>query len=330
VIMSHIVGVNIKSDKSNHNSIGNRLTNPNWYSNDLLDVEKPYKENCSKILAPNLNYTQSLKYDMNLMFGLQVQKFRQNPELIDEINNLGGQEFIQKSSHIVGIKNSRWEGVGMESNFIKVLNGAYEKVSKELGKFKPYDKGYLSTIEFKESNTEGYKKRTIENASADITLAFAQDFSTAGERLTKSSVLIQGKKYLPIQITDLIITDELVDNIVGNLNSVNCGIDFLSNEKNITLNIAGNGIYTMGGKFTQLQIDDYCHSLLKRVIESKKLNVKINLLRTGGQTGFDEAGAKAGMKLGLKTLVLAPKGWKFRSKEGKDIQDEKLFKLRFR
>ena len=36
-----------------------------------------------------------------------------------------------------------------------------------------------------ESREAGYRSRTIENASAsDITIAFATDFSTAGERLT--------------------------------------------------------------------------------------------------------------------------------------------------
>ncbi|WP_291392932.1 hypothetical protein [Acinetobacter sp.] len=69
------------------------------------------------------------------MYQLQLKKFRKNPELIDEINAQGGLEFIKQSSHIVGVKNSRWEGKGLESNFIKVLAKSYETVAKELGKF---------------------------------------------------------------------------------------------------------------------------------------------------------------------------------------------------
>ena len=145
---SEIQGINIKTDKSQPNSLGNRLTNPNWYSKELMDVEAPYKANASKIKAPHLNKDDALKYDMNLMYGLQVQKFRKNPELIDEINEQGGLEFIKQSSHIVGVKNSRWEGKGMESNFIKVLAKSYETVAKELGKFKelPFDNSNFTDL----------------------------------------------------------------------------------------------------------------------------------------------------------------------------------------
>ena len=128
-----IKGINISSRSTE--KLGKRLTNPNWYAKDLMDVETPYKANASKIKAPQLNAEEALKYDMNLMYNLQVQKFRKNPELIDEINNAGGLEFIKNSSHIVGVKNSRWEGKGMESNFIKVLAKSYETVAKELNKF---------------------------------------------------------------------------------------------------------------------------------------------------------------------------------------------------
>jgi hypothetical protein len=127
-------GINIFSKSSE--TLGKRLTNPNWYAKDLMDVEAPYKANASKIKAPQLNADEALQYDMNLMYNLQVQKFRKNPELIDEINQVGGLEFIKQSSHIVGVKNSRWEGKGMDSNFIKVLAKSYETVAKELNKFK--------------------------------------------------------------------------------------------------------------------------------------------------------------------------------------------------
>jgi hypothetical protein len=125
VTQPQVKGINIKSDKTNPNSLANRLTNPNWYSTGLMDVEGPYKA----------GKTGVLKDDMNLMYKLQVEKFRKNPELIDEINAQGGLEFIQNSSHEVGVKGSRWEGKGMESNFIKVLAKSYTKVAKDLGKF---------------------------------------------------------------------------------------------------------------------------------------------------------------------------------------------------
>ena len=86
----------------------------------------------------------------------------------------------------------------------------------------------------------------------------------------------------------------------------------------------------MKGKYTQKQLDDFMYELLNKVLSSTKLNTKIESIRSGGQTGFDEAGAKAGIKLGLPTLVLAPKGWIFRNIESKDISDEQLFKDRFK
>ena len=179
--------------------------------------------------------------------------------------------------------------------------------------------GQEQQIRFEEEPSTGYRERTIKNASADATIAIAVDFDSAGEKLTKKSVLEQNKLYISIDANNLTVTKERVDKIVNALN-----------EKNIkTLNIAGNGIYTMKGKYTQQQVDDFTFDLLNQVINSPNLKAKIVSIRSGGQTGFDEAGAKAGLKLGLPTLVLAPKGWKFRNKEGQDISNESQFKARF-
>lgn len=192
-------------------------------------------------------------------------------------------------------------------------------------------------INFQEEQTLGYRNRTIKNASADATIALATDFNTAGEKLTKSSVLQQGKKYIPIDANSLSTSEERVNKIVEYLNSVNAK----------TLNIAGNGIYSMK-QYTQQQIDDFTFELLNKVLNSPKLNTKIESIRSGGQTGFDEAGAKAGIKLGIKTLILAPKGFTFRVtksvyetyykpkgivgrlvQDNYDISDESSFKNRF-
>lgn len=116
-------------------SLGRKLTNPNWGDKSIMDIEAEYKQNASRKKAPHLNPTEALKYDMNLMYKLQVKKFRKHPELINEINKRGGLSFIETSSHIIGVRNSRWEGKGLESNFIKVLAKSYEKVSKDRGDF---------------------------------------------------------------------------------------------------------------------------------------------------------------------------------------------------
>lgn len=182
-------------------------------------------------------------------------------------------------------------------------------------------------ITFREHSDSGYVGRTKENASAHATIAIACNFESAGEKLTRKCVEGYDKVYIPIDInTGLEIDDSIVNFVVKRLNSSNKG-NLLENE--ITLNIAGNGIYTMRGKYRQEELDVYVHNLLSRVLESKDLKVKISLIRTGGQTGLDESGGKASIKLGINTLIVCPKGWLYRDLGGNDIRDEKLFKSRF-
>lgn len=180
---------------------------------------------------------------------------------------------------------------------------------------KSVEQSDLSKINFIEDKSTGYAERTKKNASADATIAFAVDFNSAGEKLTKKSVLAHNKLYIPIDANNLEITPERVNKIANALK-----------EKNIkSLNIAGNGIYTMKGKYTQQQVDEFTLNLLSEVHKI----YPFESIRSGGQTGFDEAGAKAGIRLGLPTTILAPKGWKFRNSQGQDISDEQQFKARF-
>jgi len=182
-------------------------------------------------------------------------------------------------------------------------------------------------IKFRENPDPSYVGRTKENASANATIAIAANFNSAGEKLTKRLVEEQGNVYIPVDITNgLIINDELVRFIVKKLNSATKG-NILDNT--ITLNIAGNGIYTLKGKYTQKELDDYTSKLLTEVLTHEDIKIEISLLRTGGQTGLDESGGKAGLKLGINTLIVCPKGWKYRDLSGTDIEDEEKFKNRF-
>lgn len=181
-------------------------------------------------------------------------------------------------------------------------------------------------INFIEDQNEGYASRTKVNASADVTFAFATDFDTAGEKLTKKSVKEQNKVYIPVReilhtgwasITDAAFRDA-------------CKIKEQAFKKEITVNIAGNGIYTVRGALMQKEFDTFVERYLGYLIDYlKKFDITIISIRSGGQTGADEAGLKAGVKLGFETICLAPKGWKFRNKFGQDISDEVLFKQRF-
>ena len=178
-------------------------------------------------------------------------------------------------------------------------------------------------IIFEQSPDSGYKERTFKNASADATIAIAIKFDSAGEILTKNYVKNQGKKLISIDANNLEVTQERVDKIVKMLNSIEAK----------TLNIAGNGMYTItksGSKLTQKQLDDFTYELLKNVLNHPGLLNKIELIRSGGQTGADESGAKAGVKLGVKTLIYAPKGWKFVGSDGITVCDEERFKSRFK
>lgn len=176
-------------------------------------------------------------------------------------------------------------------------------------------------IVFQEEPTSGYKTRTIKNASADATIAFATDFSTSGEKLTHESVLNQGKKYIGLNVNDISESNKskMIEFAIEELNKVNAK----------TLNIAGNRIFTMKGKYNQQQVDDLTFEILHAIITSPNLITPIELIRSGGQTGFDEAGIKAAVKLNIPALVLAPKNWTFRDITDIDKYDEVEFKKRF-
>lgn len=178
----------------------------------------------------------------------------------------------------------------------------------------------LPLLTFEECKVNGYRERTKINASADATLAFAVDFTTAGEKLTKTSVLGQGKLYIPIDISQsLTIEEHDVQFVVNTFNSNNVS----------HINIAGNGLYSMKNIYTQRDLNNFVYHFLARITKHKNLYNPIQTIRSGGQTGIDEAGAVAGVILGIPTTILAPKGWVFRDEYGKDIVDEKLFKARF-
>jgi hypothetical protein len=148
---------------------------------------------------------------------------------------------------------------------------------------------------FIEDKTFGYRSRTIRNASADVTIAIAIDFTTAGERLTRESVLNQNNLYIPINWETL---HSSIERTIRLLNSLK--------KPEVILNIAGNGIYTLNKiSLNQSVVDEHVYIFLKDIICSSDLKIKIKGIRTGGQSGIDEAGAKAGDRLNIPTLVLA-------------------------
>lgn len=76
--------------------------------------------------------TGDLEEDMAVMTKIIVAKLQQHPKLFDALAKLsegiatnGGVKWLERCSHQVGVKGSRWEGVGRNSNFIVCLIRAY-------------------------------------------------------------------------------------------------------------------------------------------------------------------------------------------------------------
>lgn len=174
-------------------------------------------------------------------------------------------------------------------------------------------------IKFIQHASPKYPPRTYENASADATIAFAFDFNTPGEKLTKDAVDAQKKMY--IRVPPLFSSHD-IDKAIYFLNKANAK----------TINIAGNGAYTtVKYGYDQDSCDEIVKGFLNILLKRKELNNEIILIRSGGQSGFDEAGLKAAVKLGvgIPALCVCPQGWKFKNINGVTICDEKEFKSRF-
>lgn len=172
-------------------------------------------------------------------------------------------------------------------------------------------------IQFLEDTQSSYKNRTIINAqSSDATIAFALNFSTPGEILTRMATEKSGKTYIPVSLEPLWI-DSHFDSILKILHSRGCH----------SLNIAGNGISRLKVYgITQEVCDNMIYDFLKKITE----HIEIQSIRSGGQTGADESGLKAAERLGIPEVIcLCPKGWRFWDSGGDHIGDEKLFKSRF-
>jgi len=153
-----------------------------------------------------------------------------------------------------------------------------------------------------EDSSTSYRARTLINANnADITISFAYDFETAGEKLTKSAA---GKKYIAID------KNQCHKTAAGNISWV------LGLRDCATLNIAGNGIYTLA-KYGVTQ--NLANLYVYRVIQELSQLYKIDSIRSGGQTGIDTAGLVAGIALNIDVIGLYPKGFKRRNSNGVDF-----------
>lgn len=160
-------------------------------------------------------------------------------------------------------------------------------------------------LEVLEHASGSYPPRTRENAAkADLTVAFAVDFSSAGEKLTKKAA---GMRYVAVSL-DLETVEAARVLYVA-----------LRRLQAVTLNVAGNSLPTLlAHGWTQARADQFVFDVLARCTRHWKLDA----IRSGGQTGIDLAGVTAACALGIPAIALLPKGFLQRDVEGKDFTQD--------
>jgi len=172
-----------------------------------------------------------------------------------------------------------------------------------------------------EDPSPNYRDRTKKNAeSADLTVALAFDFWTPGEKLTKD---VAGSKYVPIDLYR-VQPKEAAKKV----------LEFVRKEypkrKTISLNIAGNGIYTCHAKGrsfkgeafsrkTPEQCQRWLDAYVSIMLKELKDGITVSKVRSGGQTGLDLAGLVAARANDIPSEALLPKGFKIRGADGKDV-----------
>ena len=189
-------------------------------------------------------------------------------------------------------------------------------------------------ITFEQAKTSNYQDRTRANAAAaDVTIDFSRTpIGSGGARgLTRIATFEAGKLYInvPVAKDGTFSPQEAASKILEDLGK---GVAKQAElKKALALNIAGHGLGEMGTQ--QDKLDGLVRETLRLVQEglAGKGGPTVGSIRSGGQTGYDESGAKAGAALGLPTTVLAPGGWRFRTGAGTatDVYDEAKFKSRF-
>lgn len=111
--------------------LGAALTNPTELSFRKGRIKHHYPVEFRGQLFPDAEAayqhykTGDLEEDMAVMTKVIVAKLQQHPKLFNAIATNGGVKWLERCSHQVGVKGSRWEGVGRNSNFIVCLIRAY-------------------------------------------------------------------------------------------------------------------------------------------------------------------------------------------------------------
>ena len=197
------------------------------------------------------------------------------------------------------------------------INQSVDKLAKVIGnsldareattmeqKAEPAAQTGPAKVVIKQHASSGFAERTKQNAdAAGATVAIATNFETAGERLTKR---VAGNKYFPLGF---------------DVPVAKAGLrlaKFMRSMGTTTLNVAGNGIYTLvKSGMTQQSVNQHVHDI---IAAAHKL-LPITHIVSGGQTGVDIAGAVAAKALGIPATITLPQGFRQRNEANQDVNN---------
>lgn len=156
-------------------------------------------------------------------------------------------------------------------------------------------------LEIKQHRESGYASRTCTNAiEADLTAAFAIDFDSPGERLTRK---MAGANYVSIALT------------MDPLDAARKLFKALRYFNAQSLNIAGHGLQTLDAHgWTQESVNAWLFEVMVTVCRHWQLTG----VRSGGQKGVDIAGLACAYALSIPAIGLLPRGFVQRDKDGTD------------
>ena len=163
---------------------------------------------------------------------------------------------------------------------------------------------------------ESYRARTIKNAeSADVTIAFAYDYKSPGEVLTRKHASKKSYVTGPMEVIDFKSSESIRQNATKIADKVLAEIDRKKLDKdNLKINIAGNTI----AKFIDGVSQEDLQGLIENVFKTlKEKGITISEVISGGQSGADIAGSFAADNLGIKSTIRVPRNFLITTPEGK-------------
>ena len=163
---------------------------------------------------------------------------------------------------------------------------------------------------------ESYRARTIKNVqSADITIAFAYDYNSPGEILTKKHASKKSYVTGPMEVVDFSSKESIIKNATRIAEKVISEINRKQLDKNnLKINIAGNTISKFIEGVSQKDLQGLIENVFKILTEK---DITISEVISGGQSGADIAGAFAADNLGIKTTIRAPRNFLISTPDGK-------------